>query len=110
VADVISISAPPGLREALDAAAARQRRSRSYVVVEAIRAYLAAQEQDAFAAARLRTLRDGLAKTPAERVAVSESLWREFARGRPVGKPWLAGFDTHEAHQRWRRNGGAVAT
>lgn len=110
MAVVLSVSVPAGLREEVDAVAAEQQRSRSYVVVEAIRRYLAAQQEDAFAEARLRTLRDGLAKTPAERVALSESLWREFAHRRPVGKPWVAGFDTHEGHQRWRRDGGVVST
>ena len=107
---ILSVSVPTGLREELDAEAAQQQRSRSFVVVEAVREYLAARQRDAFAEGNLRTLRDGLASTPAERVALSESLWGELARGRQVSTPWVIGFDTHDEHQRWCREGGGVTT
>jgi len=103
---ILSVSVPPGLREELDAEADRQQRSRSFVVVEAVREYLAARQQEAFEEGNLRTLRDGLGRTPVERVALSESLWRELSRGRVVHEPWVAAFDTHDEHQRWHRAGG----
>ncbi len=73
---ILSISLPEELRAALDAASARERRSRSFVVAEAVRAYLAHQERQAFDDARTRTLREGLALTPAARLRLAEELWR----------------------------------
>jgi hypothetical protein len=39
-------------------------------------------DREAFAEGRERTLREALALSPAERVALAESLWQELARGR----------------------------
>jgi len=69
---ILSVSMPPALRKVLDAEARRQGRSRSFVVSEAVRAYVAQRERDAFADARDRTLREGLALSPAERVRLSD--------------------------------------
>ncbi len=106
--NILSVSVPSDLHEELDAEAARQKRSRSFVVVEAVREYLVAKQRDAFAAGSLQTLRDGLSMAPAERVALSESLWSELARGWQASKPWVIGFDTHAEHQRWCREGGGI--
>ena len=103
---ILSVSLPKNLRATLDAEAKRQRRSRSFVVAEAVRDYVARRQQDAFDAARERTLREGLALAPAARVQLAEQLWQEFARGREPTKPWTATFDTFEDHERWRRAGG----
>jgi len=100
---ILSVSLPADLRSTLDAEAKRQRRSRSFVVAEAVRDYVARQERDAFTAARERTLREGLALAPAARVQLAEDLWQELARGRPPGQPWTATFDTFEDYERWRR-------
>lgn len=72
-------------------------------MAEAIRDYVARQERDAFAHARDRTLRDGLALAPAQRVQLAEDLWQEFARGHKPAEPWTASFDTFEEYERWRR-------
>jgi predicted transcriptional regulator len=106
---ILSVSVPADLRSALDAEAKRQRRSRSSVVAEAVRDYLARQDRDAFEQARRRTLREGLALTPAERLQLAEDLWQEFARGRKAAKPWAATFNTFDEYERWRRQGGERA-
>ena len=106
MATILSISLPPDLRRAIDAEAKRQRRSRSFVVAEAVRDYVARQERDAFDAARTRTLREGLALAPAARLQLAEDLWQEFARGRKTAKPWTATFNTFDEYEKWRRQGG----
>jgi predicted transcriptional regulator len=103
---ILSISLPAELRSTLDAEAKRQRRSRSFVVAEAVRAYLGRQERAGFADARERTLREGLALEPAARLRLAEELWREFARGRRPSPPWTATFNTFEEYDRWRHQGG----
>ncbi len=106
---ILSISLPAELKARLDAEAKRQRRSRSFVVAEAVREYVARQERDPFAGARERTLREGLALSPAERLYLSEELWREFARGHEPAKPWTVAFDTFDQYERWKREGGGRA-
>lgn len=103
---ILSVSIPEALRAELDAEAANQRRSRSFVVVEAVRYYLAEQRRQAFAVASERTLRDGLALGPAERVRLAEELWQELAGDRQQGPPWAAGFDSFADYDAWRRGGG----
>jgi predicted transcriptional regulator len=102
---IFSFSLPADLRAPLDAEARRQRRSRSFVVAEAIRQYVAEQARDAFTAARDRTLREGLALEPADRVRLAEQLWHDFACGRKPAQPWTASFDTFDEYERWRRRG-----
>jgi len=64
MATILSVSVPADLRAALDAEAKRQRRSRSFVVSEAIRAYVVSREREAFTAGRDETLREALALSP----------------------------------------------
>ena len=103
---ILSVSLPEDVRAALDGEARQQRRSRSFVVAEAIRAYLTQRERDVFTAARDRTLREGLALTPAERVRLAEELWQDLTRGRKPTEPWTASFDTWGQYEAWRRRGG----
>src|SRR5439155_17309301 len=93
---ILSVSVPADLRSTLDAEAKRQRRSRSFVVAEAVRDYVARQQRNAFTEARERTLRDGLALAPAARIRLAEDLWQEFARGHKAVAPWTATFNTFE--------------
>jgi predicted transcriptional regulator len=104
-ARILSISLPADLRDRLDAEAERCRRSRSFLVAEAVREYLSRQDRRGFDEARARTLRDGLALSPAQRLGLSEELWRELARGRRVTGPWTAAFETFDEYERWRRSG-----
>lgn len=101
---ILSVSVPAELRTTLDAEAQRQRRSRSFVVAEAIREYVAHRARAAFAEGRDRTLRDALALSPAERLREAEQLWREFARTHAAGKPWTVSFDTFAEYEHWRRS------
>jgi len=110
MAIILSISVPAELRSTLDAEAKRQRRSRSFVVAEAVREYVARRQRDAFEEARQRTLREGLALAPAERLQLAEELWQELARGRQAAQPWAASFETFDDYDRWRRRGGERVT
>jgi predicted transcriptional regulator len=94
---------PAQLRKALDAQAERQQRSRSFVVAEAVREYLARCDRGAFEEARLSTLREGLALDPAARLRLAEELWQEFARGTRDFQPWAATFRTFDEYERWKR-------
>ncbi|MBI4500946.1 MAG: ribbon-helix-helix protein, CopG family [Gemmatimonadetes bacterium] len=100
---ILSVSLPDELRDALDAEAERRKRSRSFVVAEAVRQYIARQDRDVFRDARDQTLRENLALSPADRVRLSEELWNEFARGRPLTRPVAASFDTFEQYEQWQR-------
>jgi predicted transcriptional regulator len=106
VATIVSISMPAELRKALDAQAEREQRSRSFVVAEAVREYLASCDRDAFEETRLRTLREGLALDPAARLRLAEELLHEFARGSRDFQPWAATFRTFDEYERWKREGG----
>ena len=99
---ILSVSLPPELRPALDAEAKRQGRSRSFVVTEAIRQYVARQVQEAFGEASDRTLRDSLALTPTDRLTLADELWQELSAGRPLTKPWTGTFETFDQYERWR--------
>ena len=46
--------------------------------------------------------------SPAERLRLSEELWRELARGREPVAGWTAAFDTFEQYERWRRGGAGA--
>jgi len=100
---ITSVSMPDDVRMALDEEAERQRRSRSSVVAEAVRDYLARRQRAAFDDARLRTVREGLELTPGGRLELAEELWLELARGRPPSEPWAATFATFDEYERWRR-------
>ena len=106
MATILSISVPPNLRAPLDAEARRQRRSRSFIVAEAVREYLGRRQDAAFQLARGRTLSEGLALSAAERVRLSEDLWTELTLGHRPVKPWTAVFETFDQYERWRREGG----
>ena len=108
MANILSISVPADLQTALDAEAKRQRRSRSFVVSEAVREYLIKQDRDAFTAARDRTLEEGLALAPADRIRLAESLWQELTGGVRPTKPWTATFNTFAEYEAWRSQGGGI--
>src|SRR2546428_4949403 len=80
MATILSVSVPVELRAALDAEAKRQRRSRSFVVSEAIRAYVASREREAFAAGRGETLREAFAVAPAAGPREAQGVLQEVAR------------------------------
>src|SRR2546426_11988795 len=90
MATILSVSVPVELRAALDAEAKRQRRSRSFVVSEAIRAYVASREREAFAAGRDQTLSEALALSPAARLREAEARGEGVARTPQPGQPGTA--------------------
>ncbi|MGH8622423.1 MAG: CopG family ribbon-helix-helix protein [Burkholderiales bacterium] len=100
---ILSVSIPKELRTLLDAEAKRERRSRSFIVAEAVRQYLARQDRDAFTAARDQTLREGLALAPADRLKLAEELWQELAGGSQPAQPWIRSFETFDEYEAWRR-------
>src|SRR5207245_9893310 len=111
MATILSVSVPVELRAALDAEAKRQRRSRSFVVSEAIRAYVASREREAFAAGRDQTLSEALALSPAARLRAAEALLQEFARTHEPGQSWEASVHKFGGYEQWRtlrRNPGAA--
>lgn len=109
MSDIISVSLPSELRKLLDAEASRQRRSRSFIVQEAIRAYVAQSSRESFAAGRDQTLREGLALNPAERIRLAEDLWEELSWGHKPARGWTASFDTFDEYVRWRTRRGSNA-
>jgi predicted transcriptional regulator len=102
---ITTVSLRPDLLRRLDDAARQHRRSRSFIVAEAVEAWLERESRRGFDEARERTLREGLALSPAARVSLAESLWGELARGLGPGAPWTASFDSFDEYERWRRAG-----
>lgn len=100
---IVSVSLTDIVRDALDTEARRQKRSRSYVVSEAIQEYIDRQRAEQFALAREQTLREGLDLTPAERVKLAEALWRELAWNYKPGAPRAVTFRTFDEYDAWRR-------
>ncbi|MEE9244673.1 MAG: ribbon-helix-helix protein, CopG family [Gemmatimonadota bacterium] len=109
MARIISVSLPADLLPSLDAEAQRQRRSRSFIVAEAVREYLAVRDRAAFEDARNRTLREGLALSPTERAALADELWRDMrpAPGRASG-PYTRVFKTLDEYDGWKRRFGGL--
>ena len=108
MATILSVSFPDEIVEPLDVEAARQRRSRSFVVSEAVSEYLARRSNSAFEAARDRTLREHLKLSPTERVRLAESLTDDATRGVPPRKPFSIGFDSYAEFDEWRRQGEPI--
>jgi hypothetical protein len=108
-----------------DALAAKLGRSRSWVIAEALRAYLTTQDEARsaprvrepepnayaaeFEAARLDRLRSDLALTPEQRVRVAEELAATAPDDRRrVGVRFVAQFDSWEDYFEWKRRVGSL--
>ena len=123
----ISITLPRDVLVAADKRAAALDRSRSWLLVEAVRAYLAAapgttqvREADApayavqeVADARRRHLVADLKRTPAERLRRVEDLVRVGRQVRPrrAQRQQVIGFDSYEDFYQWKKaqRSGAAA-
>jgi len=116
----ISMTLPRDVLVAADRRARALDRSRSWLIVEAIRAYLATplaapagvREPDApaygvqeVAAARRRHLAADLKRSPAERLRRAEELVRVARQVRPRRgqRQQVIGFDTYEDFYEWKR-------
>lgn len=115
----ISITLPRDVVAAADRRAAELDRSRSWVVVEALRAYLSRPaghnvsetaplpyEVRQVADARRRHLESDLSLPPAERLRRAEELGRLARRGRRGGtsrRYQIIGFDSYEDFHEWKK-------
>jgi len=114
----ISITLPKDVLEAADRRARAMDRSRSWLIVEAVRAYLAApasarvREADApayavqeVADARRQHLLADLKRSPAERLRRAEELGRLARQVRPRRgrREQVIGFDSYEDFYAWKR-------
>ena len=116
----IAITLPQDVLATLDRRAKDLDRSRSRVIVDAIRAYLGAPPAvvreaapaygaDAFGAARRAQLERDLARTPAQRLAAAEELTRLARTAQPrsrAGRPrqQIIGFDSYEDFYEWKKH------
>lgn len=107
---ILSVSIPDDLRPQLDREAKRQRRSRSWVVTEAVRRYLEGRPQPyvevgaSFERGRDLTLLEGLALDYTERAREAEQLWEEGWRLAPQRKPFVKVFETEERIAAWKQS------
>lgn len=125
----ISITLPPEVLRQADQAAAREGRSRSWVIAEAVRRMVAGEGaapealmaaassaavrepvvspyagmEEELAAVAARRLRAMLALTPAERLQRAEGLIRLARAARPRGgRAQVVGFERFEDFWRWK--------
>ena len=110
MATILSISVPATLRAQLDREARRQRRSRSWIVTEAVRHYLEARPKPfaevgaSFERGRDLTLLEGLALDYTERAREAERLWEEGWRFAPRREPYVRVFDTIAELEAWQQS------
>jgi len=116
----IAITLPKELLSAADSRAKELDRSRSRVIADALRAYLAhpaavrevpstSYGADEFGVARHQQLEVDLASSPAERLRRSEETARLARRLRPKRGPrqQIIGFESYEDFYEWKRNNRA---
>ncbi|MBL0171041.1 MAG: ribbon-helix-helix protein, CopG family [Gemmatimonadaceae bacterium] len=103
----IAISLPPDDLAAADRLARAQDRSRSWIVAEAIRRYVAEQEREsvhALGSSRAAQVKRDLALTATERIREADELGvLSVASSRPIEQPRT--FQTYDAFAKWRRRG-----
>ena len=116
----IAITLPPDVLAAVDKRARAVDRSRSRVIVDALRAYLAtpaavrerpvpAYGADTVGTARREQLERDLARTPTERLRSAEQAGRLAKQARPLRQPrhQIIGFDSYEDFYEWKRTNRA---
>jgi ribbon-helix-helix CopG family protein len=111
----IAITLPRDVLASIDRRAKELDRSRSRVIVDAIRGFLAspsvvreprpAYGADDFGTARREQLESDLAKSPAERLHAAEQAARLAKRVRrsPGRRHQIIGFDSYEDFYEWKR-------
>jgi hypothetical protein len=107
----IAITLPKPDLAAADALARRCDRSRSWIVAEAIRQYVASQvavdERSGLGAARATQLRSDLTLTPEQRVREAEETLRLTASTRPDRPHEPLTFASYDAFLDWKRRRAA---
>ena len=115
----IAITLPADLLGALDRRARQADRSRSRIIVDAIRAYLGAPAAvrvpaaPAYAGgdvarARRDQLERDLQRTPAERLRIAEGAARLARRARPrAPRQQIIGFESYEDFYEWKNSSRA---
>lgn len=110
MAKIVAISFPKDLPAALDKEARRQRRSRSWIVSEAVRRYLEQRPKPyaivgaSFEQGTDLTLLEGLALDYTERAREAERLWNEGWPFAPTAKPFIRVFETEEEIATWKQS------
>lgn len=111
----IAITLPKDVLAAIDRRAKELDRSRSRVIVDALRAYLAtptvgreptqpAYGSDVFGVARRQQLERDLERSPAERLRVAEEAARVAKSRRTArGRQQIIGFDSYEDFCEWKK-------
>src|SRR5437867_11393875 len=114
----IAITLPKDVLSELDRRAKQLDRSRSRVIVAAIRAYLSAPSatvvreavsaygSDAIGAARRAQLERDLARSPAERLRIAEEATRTARTVRPARgrRHQIIGFDSYDDFYEWKQS------
>jgi len=116
----IAITLPKDVLAAIDRRAKEVDRSRSRVIVDALRAYLTnpvvvpeasrpSYRSDDFGVARRKQLEADLAASPAERLRHSEDVVRLARRLRPKrgSRQQIIGFDSYDDFYEWKRSNRA---
>jgi len=107
---IVSVSLPDDFLAALDREARRQRRSRSWIVSEAVRRYLESRVRPyaeagvSFERGRDLTLLEGLALDYTERAREAEALWNEAWQFAPTCEPFVRMLETEEGIADWKRS------
>lgn len=104
--DRITITLPAGLVEKADARAKREGRSRSWVLAEALRRFLAEPERGpvpGLSEQQLAQLRADMALTPEQRVRKAEAAAEGAPRpDRAPRESFTISFDRYEDYLEWR--------
>ena len=111
----IAITLPPDVLAAVDERARTLDRSRSRVIVDALRSYVAAPGAvrepvsaygtDPVGTARHEQLERDLARTPGERLRSAETAARLARQARPsrAARQQIIGFDSYEDFYAWKK-------
>src|SRR5881396_3765018 len=102
MATILSISVPATLRAQLDREARRQRRSRSWIVTEAVRRYLEARPKPFVEVGA--SFERGRDLDYTERAREAERLWEEGWRFAPRREPYVRVFETIAELEAWQRS------
>jgi metal-responsive CopG/Arc/MetJ family transcriptional regulator len=99
----IAVSLPPSDLADADRLAERLDRSRSWVIAEAVRRFVAESTAETLGASRMEQLRRDLALTAEQRVRAAEELAVVPAEGAPLAIEVPRRFASYDEFAEWRR-------